>query len=149
MGQFLRRQVVLECIKPSQNMNKYYEMNIYEQDDTGHYTLRCRWGRIEHFKDGNPQSQVKVKDTTWVNAEGMLGEIMYSKLKKGYKVTKDHGIGSSKPIETTQYPSKSIAKRVEAQKANPVPSFERTEHIEVAQSDWWNTASVEIEERVV
>ena len=51
-------------------MNKYYELNIYEQDDTGHYTLRCRWGRIEHFKDGNPQSQVKVKDTTWVNAKG-------------------------------------------------------------------------------
>ena len=43
---------------------------------------------------------------------------MYSKLKKGYKIIKDHGKGSSKILETTQYPSKSIAKRVEAQKKN-------------------------------
>lgn len=150
MGQFLRRQVVLECIQPNAGHNKFYEMNIRQQDDDEEgYTLRCRWGRIEHFEDGNPQSQTKLTNACWEDAEDELGKIMFAKLKKGYKVKKDHGKGSSKQLETAKYHSKSIAKRVETQKGHALPEFERTEHIEVAQSDWWQTAPVDIEERVV
>ena len=149
MGQFLRRQVVLECVQPSKNHNKFYEMNIYEQDSEGVYKLQCRWGRIEHFENGNPQSQVKISSCSWAGAEGELSEIMFAKLKKGYKVVKDHGKGSSKQLAAAEYHSKSIAKRVEIQKGNAVPEFERTEHIEVAQSDWWKTGHENIEERVV
>lgn len=150
MGELhLRRQVVLKCVQPAKNHNKYYEVNIYEHEKSNRFDVHCRWGRIEHFEDGSPQSQVKVSNATWTDAEGMLGDIMFAKGKKGYKVAKDEGKGSSTTLQTTQYPSKSVAKRVEIQKTGQYPQFERTEHIEVAQSDWWNSAPVEIEERAV
>lgn len=149
MGQFLRRQTVLECVRPSKNQNKYYEINIYEQDETDKYRVSCRWGRIEHFEDGNPQQQDKTALTTWTNAEGVLAELMFTKLKKGYKIVKDTGKGSTKGLSTHSAGAASVRVETQTVAAAAEYPFERTEHVEVAQSDWWKTALENIEERIV
>jgi len=142
----LLRQVVLECKKPTLNINKYYEISIFENGKDRHY-VQCRWGRIENFENGNPQSQVKGSELSWGSAEVSLGSIMFSKLKKGYKVVIDQGKGTPTQLPKQEFASKSQAKRVAAQKGLPTPTFERTEHIEVIVSDWWRHDN--IEERVV
>ena len=136
----IQRQVVLECVQPSKGHNKFYEINISDQNKT-EYKVQCRWGRIEHFKDGNPQSQVKGTDLNWDEAMSTVGTIMYSKLKKGYKVVKDT---STNPYKKVEFTSKSQEKRVAAQTHQP---FERTEHVEVIVTEWWTHDK--IEERAV
>ena len=141
------RQVVLQ--HTTDGHYKYYEMSVVKTDDYNpKYIVVCKWGRIEHFKDGNPQHQEKGTYNLWENAEAQLGKVMYSKLKKGYKVFIDKGKGSLGTPDKEEYTSKSQEKRVKIQKGDSKP-FERTEHQEVGISDWWKNAEVNIEERVI
>lgn len=138
----IRRQVVLHNTQG--NHNKYYEISVKDQmnskGDLLHppqYFVECRWGRIENFKDGNPQSQVKVSSVSFGTAVNWLGDLMYEKQKKGYKVVKDTASGQ----KATEPISKSQTKRVAAQK--DLPTFDRTEHVEVVVSDWWTNDNIE------
>lgn len=145
MANNIKRQVVLHNTTGSHN--KYYEISVkemlnYKSEPTGKYFVQARWGRIENFTAGDPQSQVKVENTTFTNATGVLGDLMFAKLKKGYKVKTDTASGHAAQGDTT---SKSMVKRVAAQKNQPV--FDRTEHVEVVVSDWWSHDN--IEERAV
>lgn len=150
MAPALKRQVVLQCVEPKLNKNKYYEISIRYERVNGdpHYYVDCRWGRIENFQDGNPQQQRKLDVDTWDEAVDELGNIMFSKLKKNYKTVKDtnSGLGSySHNLDkaTVIKPKKPIKQQIQQ------GTFDRTEHLEVAPSDWWKSADVNIEERVV
>lgn len=142
MSDILRRQIILQCINPDKGNNKYYEINIHQygkkKDD---YTVSCRWGRIEHFQEGNPQSAVKGEGLDADDADAEVGKLLYAKLKKGYTVFKDtNQKGSTTAI-------KNLAQKY-AVIAQPTP-FERTEHVEIAPLNWWNQAEDNIEERAV
>jgi len=143
----IERQVVLECVQPNKGHNKFYEISIDNIESMGNgkhnYEVQCRWGRIEHFKDGSPQSQIKLNTSEWDDAMAEVGTIMYAKLKKGYKVVKDTATNPHKNVEFTNKPHQ---KKATAQKEQPV--FDRTEHVEVIVSDWWK-GNDNIEERAV
>jgi len=138
----IERQVVLECVQPNKGHNKYYEITIREANQNRH-EVYARWGRIEHFKDGNPQTQIKFSTDDWDEAMSRVGTIVHDKAMKGYKLVKDNATNPHKKVEFT---SKSQQKRVAAQKDQPI--FDRTEHVEVIVSDWWK-GSDNIEERSV
>jgi predicted DNA-binding WGR domain protein len=129
-----RRQVILNNTKPGHN--KYYELTIKYQDDA--YYVVARWGRIEHFKDGNPQQQVKAHSSTYGSAVANLERIVQEKKKKGYDLIKDS------EDKSVKFESKSQEKRIAKQTQ---PTFDRTEHVEVIVTDWW--AHENIEERAV
>lgn len=148
----IERQVVLECVQPSKNHNKFYEITIMERTvhelkKTGQtrYQVDCRWGRIENFANGNPQQQTKLDTGHFDDAMTEVGTIMSAKLKKGYKIVKDSATNTGKHVKFT---SKSQEKRVKLQTNQPAP-FERTEHVEVIVSDWWKSGHDNIEERAV
>lgn len=136
----IERQIVLECVQPKKNKNKYYEINIIELGNL--YKVDCRWGRIEHFKDGNPQSQTKLTHVNLINAMAETNTIKEGKIKKGYKVVKDTHTSVHTDIK---FASKSQEKRIKAQTNQP--TFDRTEHVEVVVSEWWKHDI--IEERVI
>lgn len=129
----IQRQVVLECVQPSKGHNKYYEITIRDQRKDS-FEVYSRWGRIEHFKDGNPQMQTKAENCDWDEAMTEVGVIMAAKQKKGYKIVKDSAVNVTKPVKfTVQVPEK---------------EFDRTEHVETIVSDWW-LGSDDIEERAI
>jgi predicted DNA-binding WGR domain protein len=130
----IERQVILECVQPSKNHNKYYEINIDSSPDDKRYKVRCRWGRIEHFKDGNPQQQVKFVTHNWNAAMSEVEALTQNKVKKGYKL-----------IKIIEKDEVMLDKKV---KAAPTKEFDRTEHVETIVSDWW-AGSDNIEERAV
>lgn len=140
------RQLVMECVDPKVNMNKYYEITIEDISGSKHerYIVRARWGRIEHFKDGQPQSQLKGDTKEWDEAMSKVGDIMYSKLKKGYKVVKDT---ATNPKGVVVF-SESQKKRIKAQTKPQEQEFDRTEHVEKIVPDWFNHMD-NIEERTV
>lgn len=148
----LKRQVVLHNTKGSHN--KYYEISIRNMVDLdpaygkspSYYYVEARWGRIENFQDGVPQQQIKGQELDWDEAMARLGDLMFSKLKKGYKTVKDTNSKSAFEAQgkaTPHKPKKSIDKQIKE------GIFDRTEHIEVAPSEWWKNVHENIEERVV
>ena len=132
----VRRQVILH--NTLKGHNKFYELTIVYKNDE--YNVVARWGRIEHFKEGNPQSMVKGNYSSYSSAVAMLDRTAAAKKAKGYKLIKDTEDKSPK------FESKSQEKRVAAQTQ---PTFDRTEHVEVIVSDWWSTSLEGIEERIV
>lgn len=141
------RQIVLQNTLPGHN--KFYEVTIRRMEEIEDveqpYYVEARWGRIEHFKDGNPQHQVKGENCSYNDANAILGDLMFAKLKKGYKTVQDTASGH--PVNEYNT-GKSTAKKVATLPAEVKP-FERTEHIEVAPIDWWNKLGETIEDRVV
>jgi predicted DNA-binding WGR domain protein len=143
----IERQVVLQCIDPAAHHNKYYEISIRKDGISSkkdNYYVHCRWGRIEHFKDGNPQEQTKLEDVVYDTANEELGRIMFSKLKKGYKVFKDTASGHA----ANEYTAKTQAKKSVVAFETETKSFERTEHVEIA-INWWNNLGEAIEDRAI
>jgi predicted DNA-binding WGR domain protein len=142
----IARQVVLQNTLPGHN--KYYEITIRRMEKSTDlipaYYVEARWGRIEHFKDGNPQSQVKAENVYYETANATLGDLLYAKLKKGYKTVQDTASGH----QSNEYAGKVATKKAEVQQVETKP-FERTEHVEVAPIDWWNKLGEAIEDRVV
>lgn len=140
MASKIFRQVILHNTEGSHN--KYYEISIKSMEGLkDKYFVQARWGRIENFQGGNPQSQVKAEGATYVEANAELGTLMYQKLKKGYETIKDTASGH----KANEFHSKSEEKRIKIQTNQP--AFERTEHVEVVVSDWWSSGN--IEERTV
>jgi len=136
MASKIYRQVILHNTQGSHN--KYYEVSIKKMEDMKDlYFVEARWGRIENFQDGSPQSQVKVEAVQYATANEKLGDLMYAKLKKGYKTINDTASGH----KANEYHSKSEEKRVKIQKG--LDPFERTEHIEVVVTDWWKNDNIE------
>ena len=135
----IQRQVVLECVNPAKGNNKYYEINIVEMGSV--YKVDCRWGRIEHFKDGNPQKATKRSHVNWNSAMAAVGSIVNNKLKKGYSIVKD----SASIHKDVHFTSKSQEKHIKIQTNQK--EFDRTEHVEIIVSDWWQHDT--IEERAV
>jgi predicted DNA-binding WGR domain protein len=145
MASKIVRQVVLQCIDPAAHHNKYYEITIRQADSTkDSHRVDCRWGRIEHFKDGNPQQQWKLQGADYDEANAELGRIMFSKLKKGYKVFKDTASGH----QAIEYPAKDKVKKGPVAFETETKSFERTEHVEIA-INWWNNLGEAIEDRAI
>lgn len=146
MASKIARQVVLQCIDKAAHHNKYYEITIRKMDEIEDvaipYCVDCRWGRIEHFKDGNPQEQTKISDVDYEGANEELGRIMFSKLKKGYKVFKDTASGHP----AVDYPTKDKTKKGTVAIEVSTKPFERTEHVEIA-INWWNNIGEAIEDR--
>jgi predicted DNA-binding WGR domain protein len=150
----IARQIVLQNTLPGHN--KYYEVTIRRMeevwDEMAPYYVEARWGRIEHFKDGNPQHQVKGESLTYEAANSTLGDLMFAKLKKGYKTVQDTASGhqaNEKQYNTGSSNAKTTVHSVQQTLANETKPFERTEHIELAPIDWWNTIGETIEDRVV
>lgn len=139
MAQYLRRQIILQCINAKKGNNKYYEINVRQvSKDKYGYSVDCRWGRIEHFQEGNPQAQVKGEDFDQEEVDAEVGKILYAKLKKGYTVFKD-----------TNQNSENYSGNGSVSPQKPMVPFERTEHVEIAPLSWWNRAEDNIEERAV
>jgi predicted DNA-binding WGR domain protein len=133
------RLVILQCIDKAYNHNKFYEIKI-EEPTKKTFTVTARWGRIEHFKDGKPQKQVKLQSNYLPDAEDEVNKLIEAKKKKGYKVYKDETL----PLESNKQPK--LTEKKNLVDNMPIP-FERTEHKEVAL-DWW-TSFEEIEDRAV
>lgn len=132
----LVRQIVLEC--KTDGHNKFYEISL-NQTSSGKYSVNCRWGRIEQFKNGNTQKQCKGKRDIVGSANGIIATIQASKMKKGYKLKFDKeylnntgGVQEGMPVGVSS--------------SSP---FDRTEHVEKNYSNWWDSVDETIEERVV
>lgn len=143
MASKIVRQVVLQCIDKAAHHNKYYEITIHRNNKESH-SVDCRWGRIEHFQDGNPQEQTKLAEVLYEDANEELGRIMFSKFKKGYKVFKDTASGH----QAIEYPTKDKAKKGTVAFETETKPFERTEHMEIV-INWWNNLGEAIEDRSI
>jgi len=145
MASKIVRQVVLQCIDKAAHHNKFYEITIRQEDKAkDSCRVDCRWGRIEHFQDGNPQEQTKLQEAYYEGANEELGRIMFAKLKKGYKVFKDTASGH----QAIEYPTKDKAKKGTVAFEAETKPFERTEHMEIV-INWWNNLGEAIEDRSI
>lgn len=118
------------------NHNKYYEVSIYQtsaEKGKEQFKVIARWGRIEHFQSGNPQSQVKAYGGFLLNTEPIYNNLIAEKKKHGY-------------VEFTQTATEKYKLKPSKEKVHQQP--DRTE-VTLPNVGWWDSGFENIEERAI